>query len=76
VLSQILETEMNNKGLPPEERQTLRDNLNAAFAGARAQGVELDIPEPMVVDRGDAPDPGKSVEVAQAQPAQTQEVER
>lgn len=76
VLSQILETEMNNKGLPPEERQALRDNLNAAFAGARAQGVELDIPEPMVFDRGDAPDPGKSVEVAQAQPAQTQEVER
>jgi hypothetical protein len=63
-------------GLPEADRQAALDNLNAAFADARAKGVELDVPEPMVVDRAVSIDQSKAVEVTQPQPTHTQEVER
>lgn len=72
----VLENELNNMGLPEADRQAALDNLNAAFADARAKGVELDVPEPMVVDRAVSIDQSKAVEVTQPQPTHTQEVER
>jgi hypothetical protein len=72
----VLETEMSNLGLPEADRQAMRDNLNAAISDARDKGVEIDVPEPMVVERGVSTEPSKAVEIAQKQTSPVQEVER
>jgi hypothetical protein len=72
----VLETEMNNLGLPEAERAVLRDNLNAAISDARGKGVELEVPEPMVVDRTAPVEQEKGIEVSQSHATPGQEIDR
>lgn len=52
----VLEHEMTNAGIPEGQRQEMRDELNATLAHAHQNGIELEIPEPVVMDGGLSPE--------------------
>jgi len=76
VMRLMLESELDKNNVPEADRQAARDELNAVFADARAKGVELEIPEPLVVDRAMSAEPSQRAEINHIQPTQAQEVDR
>jgi hypothetical protein len=64
-LRAVLESELDKRGVPEDQRGVQRANLEAAITNARATGQDLSIPEPLTVDR--------SVQVAHTQAIQVEQ---
>ena len=63
----VLEHEMNNAGIPEAQRQQMRDELTATIAHAHENGIELAIPEPVLMERSASIDQGLQAGVAHHQ---------